>query len=105
MLDTVASHDGLDGFCENFPAVVEVLLQFVPVKLQLAKDRMVANVKDGDFLALMSAGAYCYVMSSNYNVRGRGPEIIVRGNRFAITKPRQVFEDLVRGETIPGFIK
>jgi len=70
-----------------------------------AKDRMVANVRDGGLLALMSAGAYCYTMSSNYNVRGRGPEIIVRGDRFAITKPRQVFKDLIRGETVPGFIK
>lgn len=70
-----------------------------------ARDRMVANVKDGGLLALMGAGAYCYVMSSNYNVRGRGPEVIVRGNRFAITKPRQIFKDLVRGETVPGFIK
>ena len=70
-----------------------------------ARDRMVANVKDGGLLALMGAGAYCYVMSSNYNVRGRGPEVIVRGNRFAVTKPRQAFKDLIRGETIPGFIK
>ena len=43
----------------------------------LARDRMVANVKDGQLLALIGAGAYCYTMSSNYNVRGRGPEVIV----------------------------
>ena len=70
-----------------------------------AKDRLVANVKDGDLLALMGAGAYCYVMSSNYNVRGRGPEIIVRGSDYAITKPRQTFDDLIRNEVVPGFIK
>ncbi len=71
----------------------------------LARDRMVANVKDGQLLALMGAGAYCYTMSSNYNVRGRGPEVIVKGNKYAITNPRESFDDLIRGETIPGFIK
>ena len=71
----------------------------------LARDRMVANVKDGQLLALMGAGAYCYTMSSNYNVRGRGPEVIVKGNKYAITNPRESFNDLIRGETIPGFIK
>lgn len=69
-----------------------------------AKDRLVANVKDGELLALMSAGAYGYVMASNYNVRGRGPEVIVKGNKYAITKPRETFNDLIRGETIPKFI-
>ena len=69
-----------------------------------AKDRLVANVKDGELLAIMSAGAYGYVMSSNYNVRGRGPEIIVKGNRYAVTKPRETFEDLIRGEKVPDFI-
>ncbi len=69
-----------------------------------AKDRMIANVADGDFLAVMSAGAYGYVMASNYNVRGRGPEVIVKGNKYAVTKPRETFEDLIRGESIPEFI-
>ena len=69
-----------------------------------ARDRLMADVKDGELLAIMSAGAYGHVMSSNYNVRGRGPEVIVKGNRFAITKPRETFEDLVRGERVPNFI-
>ena len=53
----------------------------------------------------MSAGAYGYVMASNYNVRGRGAEVIVKGGRFAVTKKRETFEDLVRGETIPEFLQ
>lgn len=69
-----------------------------------AKDRMVANIKDGEYLALMSAGAYGYVMSSNYNVRGRGPEVMVKGNKFAVTNKRETFKDLIRGESIPNFI-
>ena len=69
-----------------------------------AKNRLVENVKDGGLLAIMSDGAYGYVMSSNYNVRGRGPEVIVKGNRYAVTKPRETFKDLIRGERVPDFI-
>ena len=69
-----------------------------------AKDRMFPILKKGDLLAIMSAGAYGYVMSSNYNVRGRGPEVIVKGNKYAVTKPRETFKDLVRGESIPDFL-
>lgn len=70
-----------------------------------AKDRMLAPVKKNDILAVMSAGAYGYVMSSNYNVRGRVPEVMVKGNKFEITKRRETFEDLLRGETVPKFLK
>jgi len=70
-----------------------------------AKDRLLPKVKKGDLLAVMSAGAYGYVMSSNYNVRGRVPEVLVKGTRFEITKKRETFDDLVRGETIPKFLQ
>ena len=59
----------------------------------------------GDILAVMSAGAYGYVMSSNYNVRCRVPEVMVKGNEYAVVKERETFEDLMRGETVPGFLK
>ena len=52
----------------------------------------------------MSAGAYGYVMSSNYNVRPRVPEVMVKGNTFAVTKDRETFEDLIKGERIPEFL-
>ena len=69
-----------------------------------AKDRMFPLLKKGDLVAVMSAGAYGYVMASNYNVRGRGPEVMVRGNEFEVTKQRETFDDLMRGETIPSFL-
>ena len=69
-----------------------------------AHDRILPKLNNGDFLAVMSAGAYGYVMASNYNVRGRGPEVMVKGNQFETTKPRETFEDLVRGESIPSFL-
>lgn len=69
-----------------------------------AHDRQFPILEKDEYIAIMSAGAYGYVMSSNYNVRGRAPEVIVKGSKFAITKPRETFEDLVRGETVPKFI-
>ena len=52
----------------------------------------------------MSAGAYGYVMASNYNVRGRPPEVMVKEDKFEIVKQRETFEDLMRGETVPSFL-
>ena len=69
-----------------------------------AKDRLLPQLKKDDLLAIMSAGAYGYVMASNYNVRGRPPEVIVKGRRFGITKQRETFNDLMRGESIPKFL-
>jgi len=70
-----------------------------------AKDRKLPMLKKGDLVAVMSAGAYGHVMSSNYNVRGRAPEVMVKENRFEITKKRETFEDLIRGESIPEFLQ
>ncbi len=70
-----------------------------------AHDRLLPKVKQADLLAIMSAGAYGYVMASNYNVRGRVPEVMVKGNKFEVTRQRETFEDLMRGESIPSFLK
>ncbi len=70
-----------------------------------AKKRMMPIVKNGDLLAIKSAGAYCYAMSSNYNVRPRAPEVMVKGNKFAVIKKRETIKDLMKGEKIPDFLK
>ncbi len=70
-----------------------------------AKDRRLASVKKNDLLAIMRAGAYGSTMASNYNVRPKVAEIMVKGNKFEIIKSRETFSDLVRGEKIPGFLK
>ncbi len=66
-----------------------------------AKDRSFPSVEEGDLVAVRSAGAYGFSMSSNYNGRPRCAEVLVRGNRFAVVRERESLEDLVRGETIP----
>lgn len=67
----------------------------------LAKDRELPAVEPGDLLAVMSAGAYGFSMSSNYNARPRPAEVLVGGDRFAIIRDRESYEDLIRGEHIP----
>jgi len=59
----------------------------------------VANV--GDFLILEVAGAYGFVMGSNYNSKPLAPEILVSAGRPHLIRARQTFEDLIRGESIP----
>ena len=70
----------------------------------LAVDRNIYNVKSGDLLAVMSAGAYGYVMSSNYCSRPRVAEVMVKDDRFHVIKTREIYEDLVRGESLPPFL-
>ena len=65
----------------------------------LAKDRELARVDQEDLLAVMSAGAYGFVMASNYNTRPRPVEVLVDGDRYTIVRRRETFEDLVAGET------
>jgi diaminopimelate decarboxylase len=71
----------------------------------LAKDREIPAVRQGEFLAVMSAGAYGFSMSSTYNSRPRVAEVIVSGNRFALIRRRETYADLVNGEVVPGLIK
>jgi diaminopimelate decarboxylase len=71
----------------------------------LAVDRSIDNVKPGDLLAVMSAGAYGYVMSSNYCSRLRVAEVMVKEDRFHVIKTRETYEDLVRGESLPPFLE
>ncbi|MEW5721945.1 MAG: diaminopimelate decarboxylase [Thermodesulfobacteriota bacterium] len=69
----------------------------------LAKDRMLPRLEAGEYIAVMSAGAYGFSMSSNYNSRRRAPEVLVKGDRYRVIRRRESFEDLVRGEEIPDF--
>jgi diaminopimelate decarboxylase len=71
----------------------------------LAKDRRIPLVNQGEYLAVMSAGAYGFSMSSNYNSRPRAAEVLVSGGNFALIRKRETYEDLMKGEIIPGFIR
>jgi diaminopimelate decarboxylase len=66
-----------------------------------ALDREMPDLHEGDLLAIMSAGAYGFVMASNYNSRPLPAEALVRGDKFALIRKRQTWEDLMRGEIDP----
>ena len=64
----------------------------------IAKDREVAVLETGELLAVMSAGAYGFSLSSNYNSRPRAAEVLVSGDKYQVIRKRETYEDLVRLE-------
>lgn len=71
----------------------------------LAQDRRMPLPKAGDRLAVLSAGAYGMVMASNYNQRGRAAEVLVQGKKAWVTRKRESWDDLLKGESIPADLK
>jgi len=65
----------------------------------LALDRKMPVVMPGEALAVLGTGAYGFVMSSTYNQRPRPPEVLVEGDRYFVSRPRETLDDLLRGET------
>jgi diaminopimelate decarboxylase len=66
----------------------------------LAKNRPLPVTRRGDLLAVFTAGAYGFAMSSNYNNRPRAPEVLVDGDKFKIIRRRETLEDLVAAERV-----
>ena len=87
---TIAS-DVVGGICESAD--------------YFCKDRPLAKVAEGDRLALLSAGAYCSVMASNYNTRPLAPEILVNGKKVAVVRRRQKTEAMWGDEAVAGWLK
>jgi diaminopimelate decarboxylase len=69
-----------------------------------AKDRRMPRVKEGDYLAIMGAGAYGLSMSSNYNSRCRAEEVMVVKDQIFVVRKREVLQDLTRHENMPAFL-
>jgi diaminopimelate decarboxylase len=70
----------------------------------LAKGRKIPNLQSGELIAVMSAGAYGFSMSTNYNSRPRIAEVLVRDDQMFVIRQRENYEDLIRGEVIPEFL-
>jgi diaminopimelate decarboxylase len=71
----------------------------------LAKNRRLPAMEPGALLVVMGAGAYGFSMSSNYNSRARVAEVLVKGKNFFVIRQRETPQDLLRGESIPGFLE
>jgi len=65
----------------------------------LARDRALPPLESGDLIAVLGAGAYGFVMASQYNSRPRPAEVLVDGARYSVIRRRETYEDLIRGET------
>ncbi|MBI4685948.1 MAG: diaminopimelate decarboxylase [Nitrospirae bacterium] len=71
----------------------------------LAKEREIPEVKQGEYLAVMSAGAYAFSMSSNYNSRPRPAEVLVKGKEHFLIREREAYHDIQKKARIPAFLK
>ena len=69
------------------------------------RDRPLPKVGEGDYLALLSAGAYGFVMASNYNARPLAAEIMVSGRRAAVARQRQLAEEIWSGEKVVAWLR
>jgi len=66
----------------------------------LAQDRAMPDVEPGELLAILAAGAYGFVLSSNYNTRPRPSEVLVHDRQAELIRPRERLEDLMAGEAL-----
>jgi diaminopimelate decarboxylase len=65
-----------------------------------ARNRDLPELKSGDLLAIKTAGAYGFVLASNYNSRPRACELLIKNNHVSTIRQRETYEDLLRGESI-----
>jgi diaminopimelate decarboxylase len=71
----------------------------------LALGRALPELQPGDLIAVMTAGAYGAVLASEYNSRLLVPEVLVHGNRSAVTRPRPTYDDMLAAERLPDWVK
>jgi diaminopimelate decarboxylase len=71
----------------------------------LALSRDMPEVKAGDLIAIMTAGAYGAVQANTYNTRLLVPEVLVRGDDHAVVRPRPTYEDLIGLDQVPGWLR
>jgi len=81
------------------PEVVDIVGPVCESADFLAKERPLPPVAAGELLAVRSAGAYGFVMASNYNARPRAAEVLVQGDRFQVVRRRESYEEMIAGES------
>ena len=94
----VVTHDGRDTVTTDVVGPICETGDF------LARDRELPALEIGELLCVGAAGAYGFSMSSNYNTRPRAAEVLVKGERYAVVRARETYDELLRGESIPDFL-
>jgi diaminopimelate decarboxylase len=72
---------------------------------QLAKDRLLPKLVEGDLLAILDVGAYGFGMASNYNTREKPAEVLVNGNSAELIRARESVSEIVGKQKIPKRLK
>ena len=70
-----------------------------------AKERVLQELGEGEYVAFLSAGAYGFSMASRYNVRPLPAEVLVRGSNFELVTARESFQQMIAGERVPAWLK
>lgn len=70
-----------------------------------ARDRPMPEIKEGDLLGILNAGAYGFTMSSNYNSRPLTPEVLVENGNCHLVREKETFDDLMAKQTIPKHLE
>ena len=70
-----------------------------------ARDRPMPEIKEGDLLGILNAGAYGFTMSSNYNSRPLTPEVLVENGNYHLVREKETFDDLMAKQTIPKHLE
>jgi diaminopimelate decarboxylase len=70
----------------------------------LALDRELPELRAGDLICVMTAGAYGAVLASEYNSRLLVPEVLVSENRYSVTRPRASYDDMLAKERLPDWL-
>jgi diaminopimelate decarboxylase len=71
----------------------------------LARDRRLPKIEEGDFLAVLNAGAYGFSMSSQYNARPRAAEVLVKNGKYTLIRERETLEDLLSGQRMAEWLR
>jgi len=99
--EIVPVEDSSSSMCKNKTEKMDIVGPVCESGDFFAQDREMPELRAGDLLAVMSAGAYGFVMASNYNSRPLPAEALVRGDKLALIRKRQTIDDLIRGEVDP----
>jgi diaminopimelate decarboxylase len=100
-----AHHDVVPVNHSNLPPITaDIVGPVCETGDYLAKARTMPGVKEGDLLAIMSAGAYGAVMASTYNSRPLIPEVLVDGDRFHVIRPRKSLAELIALDSVPDWV-
>jgi diaminopimelate decarboxylase len=102
------AHHDIIPVVEPEPGVMQTPMDIVGPVCEsgdtFAKERVMPPLAAGDLVAFRSAGAYGAVMSSEYNSRALVPEVLVKGDQFAVIRPRPTFDEMINRDTIPEWL-